>query len=78
MLTIHVILHSYLREKLPPQAKGRADLPLPIGSSIADAFAALGIGPGVAWSLNGKLERDQAIILQDGDELRVFRQGSGG
>jgi len=78
MITIHLILHSYLREKLPAEARGRADLPLPEGSRVADVFASLGIAGGVAWSLNGKLERDTSLALNDGDELRVFRQGSGG
>lgn len=78
MITIRLILHSYLRQKLPPEAKGRADLPLPEGSRVADVFDTLGIIGGVAWSLNGKLERDTAITLSDGDELRIFRQGSGG
>lgn len=75
---ISLILHSYLREKLPPEAKGRARLPLPDGSTVADVFEALQIGPGVAWALNGRLERDTALPLADGDELRVFRQGAGG
>jgi sulfur carrier protein ThiS len=77
-MRVTVVLHSYLREKLPPETRGRAELELPAGSRVADVFARLGLPDKVAWAVNGQLERNPDIILQDGDELRVFRQGAGG
>jgi hypothetical protein len=73
-----VILHSYLREKLPPQTKGRAELEFSPGARVADVFSYLNLPPQVAWALNGKLERDTSLALSEGDEVRVFRQGAGG
>lgn len=77
-MKVRVILHSYLRERLPPESKGRAEIELPPQSSVADLFTQLGISLPVAWSLNGRLERDLSLILQDSDEVRVFRPGAGG
>ena len=77
-MKIHVILHSYLRDKLPLSAKGRAYLDFPQGAVVADVFLRLEIPTHVAWSLNGKLERNTGLALNEGDEIRIFRQGSGG
>jgi hypothetical protein len=77
-MKVRVILHSYLREKLPAESMGRAEIELPPQSCIGDLFNLLGISLPVSWSLNGRLERDLSLILQDGDEVRVFRQGAGG
>lgn len=75
---IQVVLHSYLREKLPAQAKGRVALDLPEGATVADVFHRLGLPEQAAWSVNGVLQRDLSLRLAEGDELRVFRQGAGG
>jgi hypothetical protein len=32
----------------------------------------------VAWAVNGMAQRDFGLVLRDGDEVRVFRQGAGG
>ena len=77
-MRVRVVLHSYLREKLPPENRGRAEIELPEGSTAADLFRLLGLPQGAAWGINGKLERDLAAPLTDGDEIRVFRQGAGG
>lgn len=77
-MRVTLVLHSYLREKLPPEAKGRAVLELVSGSRVKDVFARFDLPPAAAWSLNGKLERDIEKVLQDGDELRVFRPAGGG
>jgi hypothetical protein len=36
MLAINLQLYSILREKLPAEAKGRADLEMEAGSTLAD------------------------------------------
>jgi len=77
-MKVRVVLHSYLREKLPPDSLGRAEMDLPPESCVGDLLAQLGISQPVAWSLNGRLERDLSLKLQDGDEVRVFRPGAGG
>lgn len=77
-MRITLILHSYLRDKLPPEARGRAVLELAEGSQVADAFRPLDLPAGAAWALNGSIQHDLALPLQDGDELRVFRAGAGG
>jgi len=77
-MKVRVILHSYLREKLPPETHGRAEVELAAGSCVMDLFAHLGIPTHTAWSLNGKLERDCNLTLDDGDEVRVFRPAGGG
>ena len=77
-MRIRVILHSYLREKLPPEAKGRAEVELPEAATVADLFARLDLPLQVAWSLNEQLQRDLSLPLRNGDEVRVFRQGAGG
>ena len=77
-MRIRVILHSYLREKLPPEAKGRAEVELPEAATVADLFTRLDLPLQVAWSLNEQLQRDLSLPLKNGDEVRVFRQGAGG
>ncbi len=77
-MRVRVVLHSYLREKLPPEARGQAEIDLPGGSTAADLFRLLDLPAGAAWAVNGKLERDLARPLSEGDEVRVFRQGAGG
>jgi hypothetical protein len=77
-MRVRVVLHSYLREKLPPVNRGRAEIELPEGSVARDLFRILDLPESAAWAINGKLERDLAAPLADGDEVRVFRQGAGG
>lgn len=77
-MRIQVILYSYLREKLPPDANGRAELDLPEGSPAAAVFERLDLPRQVAWAVNGVAQRDFELILHEGDEVRVFRQGAGG
>lgn len=73
-----VVLYALLREKLPPAARGRADLELPEGSTIQDVIAKLDLPVGSVCAVNEQIERDTSRRLQDGDELRFFRASSGG
>ncbi len=77
-MRVRVVLYSTLREKLPAEARGRADLVLENGSSVKHIIEQLGLPSGVAWALNGNLERDVDLNLKDGDELQFFRVGAGG
>ena len=77
-MKVSVILHSYLREKLPPEARGRATLELPEGARVKDVMAQLELPDGLIFALNEQLERDKEAALKDGDSLRFLRAGAGG
>jgi thiamine biosynthesis protein ThiS len=78
MLDIHLQLYSILREKLPPEAEGRALLQMEANVALADLLAELGISRRVVISVNGDHESDQSRKLQDGDEVKIFSSISGG
>jgi hypothetical protein len=75
---IRIVLYSTLREKLPAESRGRTELDLPEGSPVRLVMDQLQLPAGVAWALNGSLERDPTLKLNDGDELQFFRVGAGG
>jgi sulfur carrier protein ThiS len=77
-MKVSVVLHSFLREALPPEAKGKAELELPEGARVKDVVARLGLPDHVIFALNEKLERDRELALKDGDALRFLRTGAGG
>lgn len=77
-MIVKVILHSILRDRLPPESHGRADLEVAEGSTVADIYRILDIPAQVACALNGQIERDHTRALVDGDETRFFRGGAGG
>ena len=77
-MKVSVILHSYLREHLPPEAKGAATLELPEVARVRDVVARLGLPDHVVFALNEHLERDRELPLKDGDALRFLRVGAGG
>jgi sulfur carrier protein ThiS len=78
MLAIHLQLYSILREKLPKEAKGQADLQMEAGSTLADLLEQFGIKRRVVISVNGEHEPDRSRILRDGDEVKIFSSISGG
>jgi sulfur carrier protein ThiS len=77
-LDIKLQLYSILREKLPPEAKGRAVLQMEEYATLADLLAVLGISRRVVISVNGDHESDRSRRLQDGDEIKLFSSISGG
>ena len=78
MLAIHLQLYSILREKLPEEAKGRADLQIEPGSTLSDLLGEFDITRRVVISVNGEHETDRTRELQDGDEIKIFSSISGG
>lgn len=76
-MNINITLHGILRDYLPRTAKGRATLTLPNGSTVADVVAQLEIKQTVSAVVNG-VEIENKHILQDGDELQMFRLIAGG
>jgi len=77
-MRVSVTLHSYLRDHLPPEAKGQATLELPEGARVKDVVARLGLPAYVVFALNDRLEKDRELPLEDGDSLRFLRAGAGG
>ena len=77
-MKVSVRLFSMLREKLPPEAKGKAVLDLPEASTLADLLERLEITMLVNCAVNGKVVRDPAHVLREGDEVQVFRPSGGG
>jgi len=77
-MIIHLQLYSILREKLPPEAKGRADMQMDGGATIADLLADLNITRRVVISVNGIHEENISKQLKDGDTIKIFSSISGG
>ena len=77
-LDIHVQLFSILRDKLPPELKGRTVLHFTEGATLEDLLWELNINRRVAISINDIQERDQSRKLKDGDKVMVFTSISGG
>lgn len=77
-MLIHLTLYSLLRDLLPKDARGRADLDLPPASTLADLRARVGITGPAVFTVNGQLERDETHPLRDGDHVSVFRPAGGG
>jgi sulfur carrier protein ThiS len=77
-LKVQLQLYSILREKLPPEAKGRGVFDLADGATLADLLQALNIRNNVVASVNGQHEPDRTRALQDGDEVKLFSSVGGG
>jgi len=75
---VKVKLYGILRDKLPPDAKGLAEIELPLGSTVQDIIKKLQISTMVKVSVNEALERDIQRELQEGDEVQLFRPAGGG
>jgi sulfur carrier protein ThiS len=77
-MLVTIILHSIYREKLPAEAHGRIEMTFPEGTTVEAIFRQLKIPSTAVFSVNNQLERSIQRALQDGDEVRFFRQSTGG
>lgn len=77
-MQVNVHLHGILRDKLPSEAKGRATITLDDGATVGDLLAQLDIKRRVIVALNGDQKQDKTHILQDGDQVSVFKVIGGG
>lgn len=77
-MRIRVVLHSVLREKLPPETGGRIELEIAEGGTILDLMRRLSLPEHSVCAVNGQIERSLQRVLQEGDEVRFFRAGAGG
>ena len=71
-------LFSILRDKLPPELRGRTVIQLIEGSTLDDLLNKLGIDRRVAISVNDAQERDRSRKLKDGDKVKIFNSVGGG
>jgi len=78
ILEIHLQLFSILRDKLPPELRGRTVIQLIEGSTLDDLLNKLGIDRRVAISVNDAQERDRSRKLKDGDKVKIFNSVGGG
>lgn len=77
-MQIKVVLYATLRDKLPSEKKGKTMLELPEGSTIDTMLTKLDIDAMVKCSVNGEIVRDNTRLLNNGDEVQVFRPIGGG
>jgi len=77
-LKVHLQLYSILREKLPPETKGKVILQLEEGATIDSILQEFDIERRVVVSVNGKYEPDTSRQLRDGDQIKIFAGISGG
>ena len=78
MIEIHIRLHGALRDKLPPEAKGRTILTLPDGALLTAVLEQLSLHRLIEVAVNDEIVDNQDIILQDGDRVEIFRPAAGG
>lgn len=76
-MEIRLTLHGILRDYLPRQAKGKTVLDLPAGATIDDVVRQFKIKQNVSAAVNG-VEVENNHILQNGEELHLFRFIAGG
>ena len=77
-LKVHLQLYSILREKLPPETKGKVILQLEEGATIDSILQEFDIERRVVVSVNDKYEPDKSRQLRDGDKIKIFSSISGG
>jgi sulfur carrier protein ThiS len=76
-LEVKVTLHGILRDYLPRQAKGRTTLELAEGTTIEAVVQRLEIKQNVSAAIDG-IEVQNSHVLQNGEELHLFRLIAGG
>lgn len=76
-MEIKITLHGILRDHLPRQAKGKTRLTLPERATVQTVIDQLQLKRGATAVVNNQ-EVDKFHILQDGDELQLFRLIGGG
>lgn len=76
-MQIHLTLHGILRDYLPRPAKGKTILTLPAGATIDDVRQQLKIKQTVSAAVGGA-QVENNHVLQDGDDLQMFRMIGGG
>lgn len=76
-MDIHLTLHGILRDYLPRAAKGKTTLTLPQGAAIDDLIEQLKIKQTVTAAIDGQ-QVETSHVLQEGDDVQMFRMIGGG
>ena len=76
-MEVQITLHGILRDYLPRKAKGKTVLDLPNGTTVDDIVQQLEIKQNVSAAVNGS-EVENSHVLQEGEELHLFRFIAGG
>lgn len=77
-MEVHITLHGLLRDYLPRQAKGKTTLSLPDGATIGDVLRQLKIKQTSLSAAIAGVQVEPGHVLQDGDDLQLFRAIGGG
>jgi sulfur carrier protein ThiS len=77
-LEVHITLHGFLRDYLPRQAKGKTTLSLPDGVTIETVLQQLKIKQNAVSAAVGGIQVEADHVLQNGDDLQIFRAIGGG
>lgn len=70
--------YSILRELLPPNSGGKVEVEMKEEDTLRSLLKKFGIPMETACAVNGKIQRELDIPLREGDQVSVFRAGSGG
>ena len=76
-MEIQLTLHGILRDQLPRQAKGKTVLTLPPGATVADVLQQFKLKSTVQAAVGG-VQVEHSQVLQEGDDLQLFRMIGGG
>ena len=76
-MEIQLTLHGILRDQLPRQAKGKTTLTLPPGATVADVLQQFKLKSTVQAAVGG-VQVEHSQVLQEGDDLQLFRMIGGG
>ena len=76
-MKVQLTLHGILRDYLPRKAKGRITLDLPAGTTIEHVVSQLSRKQNVSAAVDGA-EVENDYVLQNGEELHLFRFIAGG
>jgi len=77
-MEIHIHLHGALRDKLPPDANGKATLQVEEGVTADAVTSQLSLRGHIQIAVNQELIENDDTILRDGDTLEIFRPAAGG
>ncbi|MCP4427057.1 MAG: MoaD/ThiS family protein [Chloroflexi bacterium] len=77
-MQIHIHLHGALRDKLPPENKGRIILSVAEETAVSTILAQFSLQHHIQVAINQEIIENNDIILQDGDQVEVFRPAAGG
>jgi sulfur carrier protein ThiS len=78
MVRVRVRLHGALRDKLPPQSKGQTILDMPDGADVSAVLSQLSLRSHIQVAINGEIVENLETIVNDGDQVEVFRPAAGG